>query len=226
MADRPKDIRFAIGNPHLAANIRKDYLTGQVRARPSGPGRADAASRPPSPGCRRRKVPSPSCRPDSSRALACRAGLEVAALARRTSSGIAACPADRGHLPGDRAFQVGTLSTDSYNTNLRRRALLAGSFIRLDRFKEEASRSSSGSWTVPQPGAAAAVCRTSMGRRPRKRRRSARARHPGLGVAIHRVFAPVPQVVVDFDRPRRGSIRIDQTPLIEREAAIRETTVP
>jgi hypothetical protein len=40
-------------------------------------------------------------------------------------------------------------------------------------------------------------------------------RHPGLWLASNIVFALVLYVVLDFDRPRRGLIRIDQTPLVE-----------
>lgn len=40
-------------------------------------------------------------------------------------------------------------------------------------------------------------------------------RHIGLWMASNAVFALVLFIVLDFDRPRRGLIRIDQTPLIE-----------
>ena len=40
-------------------------------------------------------------------------------------------------------------------------------------------------------------------------------RHPGLWLASNFVLALVLYVVLDFDRPRRGVILVDQTPLIE-----------
>ncbi len=40
-------------------------------------------------------------------------------------------------------------------------------------------------------------------------------RHVGLWLATNAVFALVLFVVLDFDRPRRGLIRVDQTPLLE-----------
>jgi hypothetical protein len=45
-------------------------------------------------------------------------------------------------------------------------------------------------------------------------------RHPGLWLATNAIFALVLYVVLDFDRPRRGLIRVDQTPLIELDASI------
>jgi hypothetical protein len=48
-------------------------------------------------------------------------------------------------------------------------------------------------------------------------------RHFGLWLASNLILVLVMYVVLDFDRPRRGLIRVDQTPLVELEAAIRET---
>lgn len=45
-------------------------------------------------------------------------------------------------------------------------------------------------------------------------------RHPGLWLASNAVLALVLYVVLDFDRPRRGMILIDQTPLIELKASL------
>lgn len=43
----------------------------------------------------------------------------------------------------------------------------------------------------------------------------ARRRHGGLWLAFNLLFALVLFVVLDFDRPRRGLIRVDHTPLID-----------
>jgi hypothetical protein len=53
MTDCPKDSLLAIGSPHHVVIMRKQQLTSQVRAKPFTLGRADAATRPPSPGCQR-----------------------------------------------------------------------------------------------------------------------------------------------------------------------------
>jgi hypothetical protein len=45
-------------------------------------------------------------------------------------------------------------------------------------------------------------------------------RHPGLWLASNVVLVLVLYVVLDFDRPRRGIIRIDQAPLTELQAAL------
>ncbi len=45
-------------------------------------------------------------------------------------------------------------------------------------------------------------------------------RHPGLWLASNAVLALVLYVVLDFDRPKRGLILIDQTPLIELQASL------
>ena len=45
-------------------------------------------------------------------------------------------------------------------------------------------------------------------------------RHPGLWLASNVVLALVLYVVLDFDRPRRGMILIDQMPLIELQASL------
>jgi len=45
-------------------------------------------------------------------------------------------------------------------------------------------------------------------------------RHPGLWLASNVVLALVLYVVLDFDRPRRGMILIDQQPLIELQASM------
>jgi hypothetical protein len=47
-------------------------------------------------------------------------------------------------------------------------------------------------------------------------------RHVGLWLATNLILALVMYVVLDFDRPRRGLIRVDQTPLVELESAIQE----
>ena len=47
-------------------------------------------------------------------------------------------------------------------------------------------------------------------------------RHPGLWLASNVVLALVLYVVLDFDRPRRGMILIDQTPLVELQASINQ----
>jgi hypothetical protein len=49
-------------------------------------------------------------------------------------------------------------------------------------------------------------------------------RHAGLWVASNLILALVLFVVLDFDRPRRGLIRVDQRPLIELNAAIGDAT--
>lgn len=46
-------------------------------------------------------------------------------------------------------------------------------------------------------------------------------RHPGLWLASNVVLALVLYVVLDFDRPRRGVILVDQTPLIELRETLR-----
>lgn len=51
-------------------------------------------------------------------------------------------------------------------------------------------------------------------------------RHFGLWLASNLVFALVLFVVLDFDRPRRGLIRVDQTPLIELYSAIGGSRAP
>lgn len=51
-------------------------------------------------------------------------------------------------------------------------------------------------------------------------------RHVGLWLASNLVLALVMYVVLDFDRPRRGLIRVDQTPLVELESAIQEIPRP
>jgi hypothetical protein len=45
-------------------------------------------------------------------------------------------------------------------------------------------------------------------------------RHRNLWLAANVIFALVLYVVLDFDRPRRGLIRVDQTPLIELNASL------
>ena len=45
-------------------------------------------------------------------------------------------------------------------------------------------------------------------------------RHLSLWLAANTIFALVLYVVLDFDRPRRGLIRVDQTPMIELDASI------
>lgn len=51
-------------------------------------------------------------------------------------------------------------------------------------------------------------------------------RHLGLWLASNTLFGLVLFVVLDFDRPRRGLIRIDQTPLVELHAALGAAPVP
>lgn len=46
-------------------------------------------------------------------------------------------------------------------------------------------------------------------------------RHPGLWLASNVVLALVLYVVLDFDRPKRGMILIDQAPLIELQASLK-----
>lgn len=48
-------------------------------------------------------------------------------------------------------------------------------------------------------------------------------RHLSLWLAANVIFALVLFVVLDFDRPRRGLIRVDQTPLIELNASLAGT---
>jgi len=48
-------------------------------------------------------------------------------------------------------------------------------------------------------------------------------RHPGLWMASNLVLALVLYVVLDFDRPKRGMILIDQMPLIELKASLEST---
>jgi hypothetical protein len=48
------------------------------------------------------------------------------------------------------------------------------------------------------------------------------SRHPGLWLAFNLVFALVLYVVLDFDRPKRGMIMIDQTPLIELQRSFKQ----
>jgi len=45
-------------------------------------------------------------------------------------------------------------------------------------------------------------------------------RHIGLWLASNLILALVMYVVLDFDRPRRGLIRVDQAPLVELESAM------
>jgi hypothetical protein len=54
----------------------------------------------------------------------------------------------------------------------------------------------------------------------------ARRRHPGLWLASNVVFALVLYVVLDFDRPRRGLIRIDPTPIVELRESFPDSTAP
>ena len=56
--------------------------------------------------------------------------------------------------------------------------------------------------------------------------RQADPRHPGLWLASNLVFALVLYVVLDFDRPRRGLIVIDQTPLIELQQSLTKGSGP
>lgn len=48
----------------------------------------------------------------------------------------------------------------------------------------------------------------------------AASRHVGLWLASNLVFVLILYVVLDFDRPRRGVIQVDQTPLIELRASL------
>ncbi len=48
----------------------------------------------------------------------------------------------------------------------------------------------------------------------------AERRHLSLWLAANAIFALVLYVVLDFDRPRRGLIQVDQTPLFELDASI------
>ncbi|MEO6809903.1 MAG: hypothetical protein ABI353_12390 [Isosphaeraceae bacterium] len=48
-------------------------------------------------------------------------------------------------------------------------------------------------------------------------------RHVGLWSASNLILALVLFVVLDFDRPRRGLIRVDQTPLVELDASFKRT---
>lgn len=54
----------------------------------------------------------------------------------------------------------------------------------------------------------------------------AERRHPSLWLAANAVFALVLYVLLDFDRPRRGLIRVDQTPLVELNASLGGTSAP
>jgi hypothetical protein len=47
-------------------------------------------------------------------------------------------------------------------------------------------------------------------------------RHVGLWLASNLILALVMYVVLDVDRPRRGLIRVDQTPLVELESTIQD----
>jgi len=50
----------------------------------------------------------------------------------------------------------------------------------------------------------------------------AASRHVGLWMASNVVLALVIYVVLDFDRPRRGVILVDQTPLVELRESLRK----
>jgi hypothetical protein len=54
----------------------------------------------------------------------------------------------------------------------------------------------------------------------------AQRRHPTLWLAANLIFALVLFVVLDFDRPHRGLIRVDPTPLVELESTLREARAP
>jgi len=51
-------------------------------------------------------------------------------------------------------------------------------------------------------------------------------RHSPLWLVTNLIFALVLYVVLDFDRPRRGLIQVDPTPLVELEASLREEPAP
>lgn len=51
-------------------------------------------------------------------------------------------------------------------------------------------------------------------------------RHVSLWLATNLIFVLVMYVVLDFDRPRRGLIRVDQTPLIELESTMQDHPQP
>jgi hypothetical protein len=51
-------------------------------------------------------------------------------------------------------------------------------------------------------------------------------RHFNLWLASNALFALVLYVVLDFDRPRRGLIQIDLTPLVELDASISDKPTP
>ena len=51
-------------------------------------------------------------------------------------------------------------------------------------------------------------------------------RHAPLWLVSNLIFALVLFVVLDFDRPRRGLIRVDPTPLVELESTLREGPAP
>jgi hypothetical protein len=51
-------------------------------------------------------------------------------------------------------------------------------------------------------------------------------RHLVLWLSANATFALVLYVVLDFDRPRRGLIRVDQTPLVELNDSLRDTPDP
>jgi hypothetical protein len=46
-------------------------------------------------------------------------------------------------------------------------------------------------------------------------------RHLGLSLGINVLIVMVAFVVLDFDRPRRGLIRVDQTPLVQVRESMR-----
>jgi hypothetical protein len=50
-------------------------------------------------------------------------------------------------------------------------------------------------------------------------------RHTGLWAALNVLLVMVLFVVLDFDRPRRGLIRVDHAPLAELRAALPQQTV-
>lgn len=52
------------------------------------------------------------------------------------------------------------------------------------------------------------------------------ARHIGLWVASNVLFSLVLFVILDFDRPRRGLIRVDQTPMLELQSNLGKATLP
>ncbi|VTS01771.1 Uncharacterized protein OS=Pseudomonas mediterranea CFBP 5447 GN=N005_17510 PE=4 SV=1 [Gemmata massiliana] len=54
----------------------------------------------------------------------------------------------------------------------------------------------------------------------------AERRHVSLWLASNAVFALVLFIVLDFDRPRRGLIRVDQTPFVELNASLGSVPAP